>query len=246
MKYARFLPLLGLASVFLSAEARGALLNGVGQNPASPYYADFATKGLDVRYSFSGGTGTISVSNHLGGAKSGEGYTSKELSPGTQGNGHPGVATAFTGYYFLTATVTQVAGQWQVASGNFSIDGSLFGGNNQDLLLTGTLKTGAQTFGFDSSLKELEFLFTTGSSGNSSILADFFGAGAGNGAILLNWGSAAIPGFSLTSNWQNTGDGFADTFVPEPVFYPFAAVGTAMFGLVLARRKPGCMSLVGV
>ena len=190
---ARFLYLAGLAAVFICVEALGAVqgtLSTPDQLKLSDYYADFSDKGLDVHYAFSGGVGTLSVSNHLGGAKAGEGYTSGALSAGTHGQGHPGTATAFTGYYTLNATISQNAAdanQWEVTGGSFSVQGDLFhigdSTHQKDLLLNGTLGTGKGSFDFDSTQKELEFLLT-GTGGDSSILADFMGAGTGSGLIL--------------------------------------------------------------
>jgi hypothetical protein len=239
MKRTRILSLPIFASLCSCLTAHAALLP-ISVDKNSPYYADFDTTGLSVSYNYNSGSGvgTFTVNNN-GNAAKGESYTSHSSSPGTggviNGNNSP---FAFNGFYSITATIQNINSQWQVTGGSFSVAGSLFGGANTDLLLTGTLQTGAQTFGFDSSLKELEFLFTTGSSGRSAILSDFLGAGAGHGAIELNWGALNFPNsFSLTQSWQNNGTGFASTFVPEPVFYPLAAAGTAMFGLVLARRK---------
>jgi hypothetical protein len=239
MKRALF-PLLPVFAVLGSQLNSSAALLPISPNTSSPYYADFDTTGLSVAYNYNStsGVGTFTVNNN-GAVAKGETYTSHSSSPGTDGviNGNNSPFN-FNGFYSLTATIKNINSQWQVTGGSFSIQGGLLGGANTDLLLTGTLQSGAQSFGFDSSLKELEFLFTTGSTGNAAILSDFFGAGSGHGAILMNWGTLSFPNtFSLTQSWQNNGTGFADTFVPEPVFYPLAAAGTAMFGLVFARRK---------
>jgi len=237
MKCAHFLGCLVLGMLF-SAEAHAALL-GLNPNAASPFYADFNTTGLKVSYNYNSasGVGTFTVTNNSNVTKP-EQYTSGASSPGTHGveNGNSS-PVAFSGFYSLTATIKQDANnQWDVTGGSFSVEGTLFGGVSTDLLLTGTLKTGAGSFGWSTpTANEFDFLFNTSSGGNSAILADFFGAGSGAGAIELHQGSSTYS--SLTANWVNTGVGFADTFVPEPAIYPFAAAGTAIFGLLLASRK---------
>ena len=237
MKCARILSLLGFCSVFLCLNSLGALL-GLNPNSSSPYYSDFNTSGLKVNYNYDSpsGIGTFTVNNNSGISKPDQ-YTSHASSPGTGGviNGNNG-PFAFSGFYSLTATVKNINNEWQVTGGSFSVQGTLFGGSTTDLLLTGTLKTGAGSFGWTTqSANEFDFLFNT-SGGNSAILADFFGAGSGAGAIELHQGTGTYS--TLTASWINTGAGIADTFVPEPVFYPFAAAGMAMFGLVLVSRKP--------
>lgn len=233
---------LGLCSISLCLQSRGALL---GLNPpiGSPAYADFSTTGLGVNYSYNSGSGvgTFTITNNSSVSKP-EQYISGSDSPGTHGmiNGNSS-PFAFTGFYSLTATVQDINNTWEVTSGSFKVEGTLFGGADTSLLLTGTLKTGAGSFGWGTAAQnEFDFLFTTGSSGTPSILADFFGAGTGNGAIEFHEGSGGLDPYagSLTQNWANTGVGTASTYVPEPVFYPFAAAGTAIVGLILARRKP--------
>lgn len=238
MKNARFWPFLVCCSIFLCVQAHGALL-GLNPNTGSPAYADFNTTGLGVNYSFNSGSGigTFTITNNTSVSKP-EQYTSGSASPGTGGiiNGNHS-PFAFNGFYSLTATVEDINSTWEVTGGSFTIEGTLFGGSTSDVLLTGTLKTGAGSFGWGTKANnEFDFLFTTGSSGNAAILADFFGTGTGSGAIEFHEGASTYNG-ALNANWVNTGVGTADTFVPEPVFYPLAAAGVAILGLILPNRK---------
>lgn len=239
MKNARLWSFLGVCPAVLCLQAHAALLP-ISLPSSSPAYADFDTTGLNLNYSYNSvsGVGTFSITNATGVSK-GESYTSSSGSPGTRGayNSSP-----FNGMYSLTATVQDIGGQWQVTGGSFSIEGTLLGGSTNTTLLTGTLKKGAGNFGYGTSgtgaQNAFDFLFTTGSSGSAAILADFFGAGTGEGDIIFTGAAQNDYTGSLTGSFFDNG-GHADTFVPEPLFYPFAAAGTAILGLVLANRKSG-------
>lgn len=253
MKCARFWPVLGCVLVFLCLQARAALL-GLNPPTGSPAYADFDMGSLAGGYSYSGtatsGTGTLTVTN-VGNVSKPDGYTSSSQSPGTGGaiSGKSGPPFNFNGFYNLTATIQNNNGVFEVSGGSFTIEGDLFGNPASSILLTGTLKTGAGTLGWGTKAQnEFDFLFTTGSSGNSQILADFFGAGTGNGAIEFHEAGTTGTQFttyagSLSSSWVFD-DGVADTFVPEPFFYPFAAAATALFGLILACHKSSRVAVV--
>src|SRR5215469_2780444 len=218
MKASIFLFAMGFALTGASLTSQAALLV-TGQNPSSPYYADFNSSGLSVSYNYNttSGIGTFTASDS--GSK--EAYTSGLSSAGTHG---VYTSTGFSGSYSLTATVQDISGNWEVTGGSVTLDGNLFfPGNNShtgDLLLSANLKTGLNTIGYGASgTKEFDFLFTV-TGGNSSILADFFGANQGQGAIILNTGAYnPVPGNSYTDlahSFSNTGAGTADTFVPEP------------------------------
>src|SRR5262249_50899733 len=102
-------------------------------------------------------------------------------------------------------------------------------------------KTGLNTIGYGASgTKEFDFLFTV-TGGNSSILADFFGANSGQGAIILNTGAYnPISAYTdLAHSFSNTGAGMADTFVPESAAYSWAVSIVALLGIVLTWRKSG-------
>ena len=142
----------------------------------------------------------------------------------------------------MTAFVKDAGGgNWQVqANSNFTISGNLINsGNSSDILLKGNLLTGTGSLGWGttSSDTEFDFLFDVGSGGtdNQAILADFFGVGTGQGGIKMNV-TGNYPG-NLSTSFVNSSGGFANVFVPEPVFYPLAAIGVAILGLGLAGRK---------
>ena len=247
MKSARILSVIGLGSVLLCLKAQGALL-ATGQDPNNPFYADFTSNTLGINYSYNSGSGvgTFTVTN-LAHAASSEQYKAGSSAAGTHGSKNS--PPSFSGFYTLTATVQNIGGLWQTTGGSFTVTGTLFGGSVNDILLTGNLVTGAGSFGWDvKAANEFDFRFITGSGGNSSILADFFGAGAGKGAIRLHEGNLPTTGGyngDLTQNWVST-SGSADTFVPEPVAYPLAAAGTALLGLAFMYRKSGRSNLVAV
>jgi hypothetical protein len=226
----------GVAGMSLSSQA--ALLV-TGQNPSSPYYADFNSSGLSVTYSYNTSTGIGTFNASDSGNK--EAYTSSSLSPGTQG---AYTSTGFNGSYSLTATIQDIGGNWEVTGGSVTVKGNLFfPGNNThtgDLLLTANLKTGLNTIGFGASgTKEFDFLFTV-TGGNSTILEDFFGANQGQGAIILNTGAYGVPAYTdLAHSFNNTGAGMADTFVPEPAAYSWAASAVAFLGIAFSCRKSG-------
>jgi hypothetical protein len=240
MKNMRVLRVCILGAGMAALHAQGALLV-TGQNPSSPYYADFTSSHLAVSYTYSAGIGTFTASSSTG---ANEAYTDGPESPGT-GNGTSKAynATGFNGSYSLTATIQQISGLWEVTGGALNIYGDLIGGTGHagDLLLSANLKTGAGTIGYGASgTKEFDFLFGV-SGGNSSILRDFFGVG-GQGAIILNTGNYnTLPGHvayqDLAHSFSNLGSGTADTFVPEPSAYPLAGSVMALLGLAVARRN---------
>jgi hypothetical protein len=238
MKKLQILQAFTVGAGMLAFQSQGALLI-TGQNPSSPYYADFSSSQLSISYTYSGGVGVFTATG------TGDAYTSGSLSPGTHGAYN---ATGFTGSYSLTADIADVSGNWEVTGGSVTIDGALAGnGSSSDLLLSAQLKTGLNTFGYGATgTKEFDFLFTV-TGGNSSILADFFGPNTGQGAIIFGTGAykggEAYNG-DLTHGFANTGEGTADTFVPEPAAYPLAAAVAALLGAVLAGRiQPGTSAL---
>jgi hypothetical protein len=245
MKTTRILQL-GVVSLTLSHLPAQAGFIPTGQDPSSPYYADFTSSGLSISYIFAGGVGTFTAKTTTVPSASGA-YTSGPLSPGTHGADD---ATGFVGSYSLTAKIQDIGGLWEVTSGSFVIDGALPGVStgSGDLLLSGNLKTGAGTIGYsDTGTKNpttFDFLYTV-SGGNSTILKDFFGANTGQGGIIFNTGALNVlptenngNGYTdLAHNFANLGSGQGDTFVPEPAAYPLAASVLAFLGFSLARRK---------
>jgi len=228
MKTTRILQL-GVVSLTLSHLPAQAGFIPTGQDPSSPYYADFTSSGLSISYIFAGGVGTFTAKTTTVPSASGA-YTSGPLSPGTHGADD---ATGFVGSYSLTAKIQDIGGLWEVTSGSFVIDGALPGVStgSGDLLLSGNSTT-------------FDFLYTV-SGGNSTILKDFFGANTGQGGIIFNTGALNVlptenngNGYTdLAHNFANLGSGQGDTFVPEPAAYPLAASVLAFLGFSLARRK---------
>lgn len=228
-----------VAGIGLSSQA--ALLV-TGQNPSSPYYSDFTSTSLGISYVYSGtansGTGTFTATNS--GSK--EAYIDHSLSPGTKGA--YSTETPFTGSYVLSVTIqNEGGGNFEVTGGTITVDGNLFfPGNNShttDVLLTANLKTGVNTVGFgNSGTKEFDFLFTV-SGGNSQIVEDFFGVNHGQGAVIIQAGAynPVDPYTSLAASFNNTGAGTADTFVPEPAAYAWAASAAAFLGIAFVRRQ---------
>lgn len=244
MKNVRFRLFLGVCSTVLCLQANGAIV-GLNLTPlpnGSPAFSEFITPTLAGGYTYNSvtGVGTLTVTNSGGVTKQGE-YTSSPESPGTHG---AYTSASFNGFYTLTATIQDIGGQWEVTGGNFSVEGALLGGSTTSVLLTGNLRTGNNSFGYGTTKADdaFDLLFTT-TGGSPSIVSDFFGAGTGNGGIYFQEGSATTYSGSLTSSWIFT-SGDADTFVPEPIYYPFAAAGTAIFGLVLSTRKSVAQCLV--
>lgn len=242
MKRALLLSLLGLGSIFLSVAAQGALTGlNVNLPTGSPYYADFDMNGLSTLYSFNTTThvGTFTIST-VGGTQ-GEQYKSSSGSPGTGSN--PFANQNFTGSFSMTAFVKQdtTTGEWEVQSGStFSIKGNLLNSGNGDILLNGSLKTGSGSFGWGTKAdNEFDFLFnvTSGGTDNQAILADFFGAGSGSGAMKFHEGTGTSYNGNLATTWASSSGGSVDAFVPEPVFYPLAAAGMAILGMGFAARK---------
>ena len=239
MNAPKFLLAMGFALTGTSLSSQAALLV-TGQNPSSPYYADFFSSGLSVSYNFNNSTGIGTLIATDSGNK--EAYTSGVSSPGTHG---VYTSTGFSGSYSLTATIQDIGGNWEVTGGSVTVDGNLFfpGNNTQtgDLLLSANLKTGLNTIGYGTSgTKEFDFLFTV-SGGNSSILQDFFGDNQGQGAIILNTGTY-LPTSAYTDlshSFNNTGAGQANTFVPEPAAYSWAASVVALLGIAFTFRKSG-------
>lgn len=238
MKVPIFLRAMGFALAVTSLPSQAALLV-TGQNPSSPYYADFNASGLSVSYNYNTSTGIGTFTASDSGSK--EAYTSGSLSPGTHGTY---TSTGFNGSYSLTATIQDISGNWEVTGGSVTVKGNLFfpGDNTQtgDLLLSANLKTGLNTIGYGAGgTKEFDFLFTA-TGGNLSILEDFFGVNQGQGAIILNTGAYGIPAYTdLSHSFNNTGAGFADTFVPEPAAYSWAASVVAFLGIAFTFRKSG-------
>lgn len=246
MKTKHFFAVVGVCSMAGAFSAEGALL-GLVPPSGSPYYADFTTEGLDVTYSYNSqtGVGTFHASSKTD-PSTGNAYTSGSSSPGTHGSDD---ATGFSGYFTLDASITRgTGGQWEVSSGTVDIYGQLPGVTTSpsSLLFAGTLKSGVGNFGYGAAgAQEFDFLFTTaaqdsdGNSANSEILQDFFGAGSGQGGIILQTGNYnPLHNYStLASGFQNLDSGYADTFVPEPAVLPVAASVMAMFGALVIGRK---------
>jgi len=267
MKKERILQLAVLSSVMAGLSTQAQQVINTGQNPSSPYYADFNTDNLNVSYDYLGSVSGVETGEFQITGTGSDTYTDGKKSPGT-GNGTGAQAIPFTGSYTLTAWVdfNSSDNQWEVfdnasksENSTFTVNGYLPGVSPADggtdpseLLLSANLKTGLNTLGFGASgSKIFDFLFTT-SGGDTKILQDFFGANTGQGAIILNAGTYITPGVqngfsyahyfsgNLNESFSNTGpNGTADSFVPEPVAYPVAASAMAFLGFAGAaiRRK---------
>jgi hypothetical protein len=133
MKKDNFLPWVLMSAVVSGWSASAQQTIFTGQDPNSPYYADFTTSSLNMTYTYESGTdaagynyGEFVVTGNAGGV-----YTSNPSAPGTGGlgfgNNDPGSGRtsggnpdAFTGNatgaktYTLTAWVQDVGGVWQV------------------------------------------------------------------------------------------------------------------------------------
>ena len=131
----------------------------------------------------------------------GEQYTSSSGSPGT--GSHPFPDQNFTGSFSMTAKVQNIGGQWEVISGStYTIKGNLLNSGSGDILLNGTLKTGAGSFGwgtkaddeFDFSLTPLQVARTTTRYWPISL------GGTGSGAIKFGEG-ASYNGDLTATTW---------------------------------------------
>ena len=238
MKSKKIIQWLALSWAMSVLSAQAAFLN-LGQDPSSPYYADFTASGLSVNYAYNSATGIGTFTATDSGNRLA--YTDGSLSPGTQGQYK---STGFNGSYSLTAYIENVGGTWEVLDdashqSTLTVKGNLLGGTTSDVLLSANLKSGANTFGYGASGSTIfDFLFTV-SGGESSIVQDYFGANQGQGAIILNVGSyynfppgGYLPySGDLTKNFETNPSnptGSADTFVPEPVAYPWAMSTVAL------------------
>jgi hypothetical protein len=256
MKTTRFLGVAALCSAAMVSPAHAALM-GLTKDVTSPSFADFTANGLDVKSTYNSSTGiaTFHAGNHIvSGNPSVEvdSYTSHPSSPGTQGAYNN---TSFNGFYSIDATIQKVNNVWTLTGGTVTIQGSLLGGANTDLLLQGSLRTGASgaggAFGYqDPGLPAtqqnpnydiFEFRFTP-TSGSSKILADYFGVNSGQAGIILDANFTYVSTLFFNGDWTRSfssinGAGVADAFVPEPVAYPLAAGVAALSGLLFVRRK---------
>lgn len=254
MKAKRFFSVVGVCSVVVGFSAQAALL-ATGQNTGSPYYADFGTTGLSIDYSYNATTETGTLNMYTG-SVSGNSYNNPEVgnydtfvagsaSPGTGPVGtllSPAAVTSSS--YALTATIKEDANNnWYVYSGALTIKGTVDGVSGTLLtanLITGDDGAGTQfgTLGYESGANTpIDFLFQP-TGGNSLILQDFLGVNS-VGAIIVTPGSSQYTGDWTKTSILINGQAQANTFVPEPVAYPFAASAFALFGLawVTKRRK---------
>ena len=240
MKKTRILQVVSVCAGLVAMQSQAALLV-TGQNPSSPFYAEFTSSGLNVSYTTnSTGTGGTLTARSKTDPSTGNAYTSGKQSAGTQGNDD---STGFNGFYTLTAMIQGSGNNWQVTGGTVDVYGNLLGGSSSTLLLSANLKTGFNALGYGASgTKEFDFLFTAssgdglGQNANALILDDFFGAGTGQGAIILEASSYNFMDGYTSFAKDFAGTGMADTFVPEPAIYTMGGGLMALSSLAFIRR----------
>jgi hypothetical protein len=202
MNTIRFLSAALAGSLVACAQSQAALL-GLNPDKTSPVYADFTANNLDVNYVYSGtsstGTGTFTVSDPYSSGSlvnEVESYFSSSQSPGTLGAYHN---TSFNGSYTISANIQNNNGVISLQGGTFTVRGDLIGGagHSGDVLLQGSLKTGAggTAFGYvdpgkpltAGTYNEFDFLIDLSSlTGNAAIVADFLKNVGGTGDIILD------------------------------------------------------------
>ncbi|MBC8001960.1 MAG: hypothetical protein H7X97_05170 [Opitutaceae bacterium] len=215
MKTNQIIGIVAAGAMMVGLDAQASLIN-TGQNPSSPYYADFGwASGLNVNYVYDGdansdgiGTGTLYINNPYSSGsptwKNGV-YDTGGSSPGTGAT--YASPTPFKGFYTLVAqfSVNHATGSANLTSGTVEVRGNLLTDSSNpnplfastEVLLTGSLKTGAGGVAFGhqdytgpgtpSAGSKDEFDFLfTVTGGNSSIVADFFGVNNGRGGIIID------------------------------------------------------------
>lgn len=231
----------------VAAQADAAIwINGqdpthIKTGPSDPEYSDLFSGGLNVSYKYSGGSGTLMITNALNAVKGGN-YTTARATTFPTGN--------YSGYFSLTATLAQVNGVWSITGGTFEVDGNLIAGgtNYKDVLLKGNLATGAAgaAFGYENSAGlnyaaynnfEFGYALTGG-----KLAGDFKINGLGTGDIVFNAGfqnngSGFLGDWSKAFNNGIAGNGVADTFVPEPAAYSVVGAVVALASLALSRGR---------
>lgn len=279
MKTSRILQSVGLSVALAGMQAQAASIN-TGQNPSSPFYADFHSTSVNMFYDWQG-TGTGSSANGSGVLSVFNPYTAgnvvtKDVTYDMPGGGH--ALQSGLGSYVIDATISVVNGVASLSGGTVEVYGNVLpGGGTGDLLLRGSLRTGlgGVAFGYEDYASAgtptagkydlFQFIFDV-TGGNPAIVADYMGIG-GTGAIILdanfdytgttyngNNGSKAttamtasgpIPAGSyqgFNGDWARDfsnplGNGYANTFVPEPAAYPVLGALLASVCVVRGRRK---------
>jgi hypothetical protein len=222
MRISRIFFLLCLA-VLVGGSARAALLNLTPQ-PGAP---DLTGSFISVNYTASDRTFVAS------------GYSDTYYP--TWGDGSAGTSLG-AGTWKLTAMLganNSIVGGHLDVYDTYNVD---FPSGSPDLLLSGNLVTGpaGQVFGFSdagaANHDEFDFLFHV----QSGSLASDYLAWGNIGGIILN-ADFASGGTPFTGGWSqnfnNSGFGSSQAFVPEPSTYGFAAILAAFLGIGMAQLK---------
>jgi hypothetical protein len=251
MKTKRFLCVAGVCSVMASISTQAAIVTHqeftTYQNSGSAEYADFTAKNLSVNYTYTGGTGSFIAESQT------TPTTSMAYQTGSQAAGTHGAyqsSSGFTGYYYLSATIQDISGNWEVTGGTLDVYGNLLtgqtvsSGQKGDLLLSVNLLTGLNSINAGvgsggSAGKEFDFRLGSVTGGSSAIMQDFLGVANGSGDVILNVGGySPVNTYSdLNKGFGNNGTGQADTFVPEPAMYASVGSVLAVLGLLFVRRS---------